>query len=242
MDNLQLLAVQTQRVLQRRMEAASNNMANVSTSGFKAEGLVTEVDARRPARSQGLPSDIRFVRDVGMSRDFSQGAITKTGEPLDVALEGEGFFTVQGKDGTRYTRDGAFTLDAGGQLVTQNGDPVLNSGGAPIVFDPQGERPQIDADGAIRVAGAEVGRLGVVAFANPAALEQTGDNLWSARGQASTTFEGKVVQGALEGSNVNPVAQLTDIIEISRAYEAAARIVKNGDDLRQRTLERLARA
>jgi flagellar basal-body rod protein FlgF len=177
-----------------------------------------------------------------MSRDFSQGGITKTGEPLDVALEGEGFFTVQGKDGTRYTRDGAFTLDAGGQLVTQNGDPVLNSGGAPIVFDPQGERPQIDADGAIRVAGAEVGRLGVVAFANPAALEQTGDNLWSARGQASTTFEGKVVQGALESSNVNPVAQLTDIIEISRAYEAAARIVKNGDDLRQRTIERLGRA
>lgn len=242
MDNVQLLAVQTQRVLQRRMETAANNLANVSTFGFKAEGLLTEVDARRPARSANLPNDIRFVRDVGLARDMSQGPITHTGEPLDVAIEGNGFFTVQGKDGPLYTRDGAFSLDAAGQLITQSGDAVLNSGGAPVVFDPQGERPQIGADGAISIAGAEVGRLGVVAFADPAGMEKVGDNLWSSKGQATAEFDGQIVQGALEGSNVNPVLQLTQIIEISRAYESAARIVKNGDDLRQRTIERLGRA
>lgn len=242
MDNLQLLGVQTQRVLQRRMETAANNLANVATFGFKAEGLLTEVDARRPARSTDKPNDIRFVRDVGIARDMSQGAITRTGEPFDVAIEGEGFFSVQGKTGTLYTRDGAFSLDSVGQLVTQNGDPVLNSSGSPIVFDPQGERPQIGADGAISINGAEVGRIGVVAFADPAAMEKVGDNLWSPKGQASAEFTGTVVQGAVESSNVNPVIQLTQIIEISRAYESAARIVKNGDDLRQRTIERLARA
>lgn len=243
MDNLQLLGVQTQRVLQRRLETASNNLANVSTSGFKADALLTEMDARRPARSTDLPSDIRFVRDVGLARDMAQGPIAHTGEAFDVAIEGDGFFAVQAPDGaTAYTRDGSFRLDASGQLVTGAGQPVLNSGSAPIVFDPQGERPQIGADGAISIAGVEVGKLGVFSFADPKALEKIGDNLWSPEGQPTTEFSGTVVQGALEGSNVNPVLELTRIIEISRAYESAARIVKNGDDLRQRTIERLGRA
>ncbi len=242
MDNLQLLAVQTQRVMQRRMETAANNLANVSTFGFKADALLTEMDARAPARSRDTPSDVRFVRDVGLTRDMRQGAITRTGEPLDVAIEGDGFFTVQGPDGPLYTRDGAFRMDAAGQLITDNGDAVLNAGGAPIVFDPQGDRPQIGADGAISIAGVEVGRLGVVAFTDSRGLEKVGDNLWSPTGTAVTTFEGRVVQGAIEASNVNPVLELTRIIEISRAYESAARIVKSGDDLRQRAIERLGRA
>lgn len=242
MDNLQLLAVQAQRVAQRRMETAANNLANASTFGFKADALLTEVDARRPARSQDAPNDVRFVRDVGLTRNMGQGAIRATGEPLDVAIEGNGFFTVQGPDGPLYTRDGAFRMDASGQLITDQGDPVLNSGGAPVVFDAQGGRPQIGADGSISINGAEVGRLGVVSFANEDGLEKVGDNLWAPKSTVTTQFEGRVVQGALEGSNVNPVLELTRVIEISRAYESAARIVKTGDDLRQRTIERLGRA
>jgi flagellar basal-body rod protein FlgF len=242
MDNLQLLAVQSQRVMQRRMETAANNLANVSTFGFKADGLITEMDTRRPARSANTPIDIRFVRDVGLTRDMSQGSITRTGEALDVAIEGSGFFTVQARGGTYYTRDGAFHLDEAGQLKTSAGDLVLNSGGAPIVFDPQGEQPQIGKDGSIRIGGAEVGRLGVVAFADERVLEKVGDNLFTAEGAPTGEFTGAVVQGAVEGSNVNPVLELTRIIEISRAYESAARIVRNGDDLRQRTIERLNRA
>lgn len=242
MDNLQLLAVQTQRVLQRRLETAANNLANVSTSGFKADALLTEMDARRPARSAAAPTDVRFVRDVGLARDMSQGAITRTGEALDVAIEGDGFFMVQANGVTRYTRDGAFHLDSSGQLLNGAGDLVLNSGGSPIVFDPQGERPQIGADGAILIAGSEVGRLGVVSVGDERALEKVGDNLFSADRTSTGEFTGKVVQGALESSNVNPVLELTRVIEISRAYESAARIVRNGDDLRQRTIERLARA
>jgi flagellar basal-body rod protein FlgF len=243
MDNLQLIAMQTQRVMQRRLETAANNLANVSTHGFKADALLTEMDSRRPARSTALPTDVRFVRDVGLTRNMLQGPITTTGEPLDVAIEGAGFFAVQGPGGeTLYTRDGAFRMDDAGQLVTGDGAPVLNAGGAPLVFDPQGERPQIGADGAITIAGAEVGRLGVTAFADEGGLEKVGDNLWAPKATATAPFEGKVVQGALEGSNVNPVLELTRIIEISRAYESAARIVRNGDDLRQRAIERLGRA
>ncbi len=224
------------------MDVAANNLANLATTGFKADALVIETVDDTEAHADADPADIRFVRDVGLMRDMRQGEIAMTGNPLDVAIEGSGFFMVQGPSGPLYTRDGAFTMTGAGQLVTTDGRPVLNSGGSPIVFDPQGESPSIGRDGAINIAGAEVGRIGVAAFAAPHALQKVGDNLWSAQGQTQTTFEGVVVQGALEGSNVRPVIELTRLIEISRAYQSAAKIVSGADELRQRAIERLGRA
>jgi flagellar basal-body rod protein FlgF len=242
MDNALMLGLQTQRVLQRRMDVAANNLANVATSGFKADAVVFEELDGTNAHAEEDPREIRFVRDVGLARDMSQGPIAMTSNPLDVALEGQGFFMVEGPGGRpMYTRDGAFSLTGEGRLVTGDGRAVLSSGGAPIVFDPQGESPSIGRDGAIRVAGVEVGRIGVAAFAAPSALSKVGDNLWDAQGQAPGEFEGVVVQGALEGSNVRPVTELTRLIEISRAYQSAARIVSSADDLRKSAIERLGR-
>lgn len=236
-----MLGLQTQRVLQRRMDVAANNLANVATAGFKADAVVfEELDGTR-AYAEEDPREIRFVRDIGLTRDMSQGPISITGNPLDVAIEGQGFFMVEGPNGPLYTRDGAFTLTGEGRLVTTDGRAVLSSGGAPIVFDPQGESPAIGRDGAISVAGVEVGRIGVANFAAPSALSKVGDNLWSAQGQTPGEFDGVVVQGALEGSNVRPVAELTRLIEISRAYQSAARLVSSADDLRKSAIERLGR-
>ena len=236
-----MLGLQTQRVLQRRMDVAANNLANIATSGFKADSLVLEEADTTNAHADANPANIRFVRDIGLMRDMGQGPIAMTGNPLDVALEGEGFFMVEGPSGPLYTRDGAFSLTGEGRLVTSEGRAVLNSGGAPIVFDPQGESPSIGRDGALRVAGVEAGRIGVASFAAPGALSKVGDNLWDAQGQASGAFEGVVLQGALEGSNVRPVVELTRLIEISRAYQSAAKIVSGSDELRQRAIERLGR-
>jgi flagellar basal-body rod protein FlgF len=241
MDNALMLGLQAQRVLQRRMDVSANNLANISTAGFKADGLVMEFDDGTRAHALEGPDQIVFVRDIALMRDMTQGPIAMTGNPLDVAIEGDGFFMVEGPSGPLYTRDGAFSLTGDGRLVTSDGRAVLNSGGAPIAFDPQGESPTIGRDGAIRVAGVEAGRIGVASFAAPGALSKVGDNLWDAQGQASQTFEGVVVQGALEGSNVRPVVELTRLIEISRAYESAAKIVSGADDLRQRAIERLGR-
>lgn len=237
-----MIGLQTQRVLQRRMEITANNLANVATSGFKADSLMLDETTPRRARSEDTPHDIRFVRDMGLARDMSQGAITSTGNPFDVALEGNGFLMVQGENGPLYTRDGALAMNAQGQLVTSEGRPVLGSGGQAIQFDPQGESPSIARDGAISVRGEEVGRLGVVAFERPGALQKVGDNLWEANGQESGEFEGVVVQGAVEASNVRPVIELNRLIEISRAYQSAGNMVASEDDLRKRTLERLGRA
>jgi flagellar basal-body rod protein FlgF len=242
MDNTFMLGLQTQRVLQRRMDVAANNLANVSTTGFKADEVVFEEVDNTEASANAAPQNVIFVRDIGITRDMSAGPIAMTGNPFDVALEGQGFFMVQGPNGPLYTRDGAFTLTGEGRLVTSDGRAVLSQGGAPIVLDPQGETPVIGRDGAIRVAGTEAARIGVANFAAPGALSKVGDNLWSAQGQAAAPFEGIVVQGSLEGSNVRPVIELTRLIEISRAYQSAAKIVSNADDLRQRAIERLGRA
>ena len=238
-----MLGLQTQRVLQRRLDVSANNLANVDTSGFKADELITEEIDDTGASTEVNPTDIRFVRDIGLGRDMSQGEIASTGNPLDVAIEGNGFFMVQGANGQpMYTRDGAFKLTGDGQLVTGDGRPVLNSGGAPISIDAQGESPTIGRDGAITVAGNEVGRLGVVMFAAPGALSKVGDNLWGAHGQQSQPFDGVVEQGALEGSNVRPVIEITRLIEISRAYQSAAQFVANADSLRQRAIQTLGQA
>ena len=237
-----MLGLQTQRVMQRRMDVAANNLANVSTTGFKADGLLLEEADQTSAHADEDPREIRFVRDIGIVHYMEQGPIEMTGNPLDVALEGDGFFMVQGPGGsTMYTRDGAFTLSGDGRLMTSDGHAVLSSGGAPIVLDPQGDTPSIGRDGVIRVAGVEAGEIGVVSFAAPGALAKVGDNLWDAQGQPSGAFEGVVVQGALEGSNVRPVLELTRLIEISRAYASAAQIVSGSDDLRRNAIERLGR-
>jgi flagellar basal-body rod protein FlgF len=241
MDNALLLGLQTQRVLQRRMDVAANNLANVATAGFKADALVMEEANRTNAHADADPRDIRFVRDVTLMRDMRQGPIAMTGNPLDVAIEGDGFFMVEGPSGPLFTRDGAFTLTGDGRLVTGDGRAVLNSGGTPIVFDAQGESPVIGRDGVIRVAGVEAGQIGVASFAAPGALSKVGDNLWDAQGQAQGEFEGIVVQGAIEGSNVRPVIELTRLIEISRAYQSAAKIVSGADELRKSAIERLGR-
>ncbi|HRE45573.1 MAG TPA: flagellar basal-body rod protein FlgF [Terricaulis sp.] len=241
MDNALLLGLQTQRVLQRRMDVAANNLANVATAGFKADALVMEEANRTEAHADADPRDIRFVRDVTLMRDMRQGPIAMTGNPLDVAIEGDGFFMVEGPNGPLFTRDGAFTLTGDGRLVTGDGRAVLNSGGTPIVFDAQGESPVIGRDGVIRVAGVEAGQIGVASFAAPGALSKVGDNLWDAQGQAQGEFEGIVVQGAIEGSNVRPVIELTRLIEISRAYQSAAKIVSGADELRKSAIERLGR-
>jgi flagellar basal-body rod protein FlgF len=238
-----MVALQSQRILQRRMDVAAMNMANVSTSGFKADELVVEEAARTNASAEDNPHNVRFARDVTVVRNMAQGPITHTGNDLDAAIEGSGFFMVQGQGGqTLYTRDGAFTLNQDGQLVTSDGRPVLSSGGAPITVEANAQSITIGRDGAVTVDGNQTGTIGVVDFARPGALEKVGQNLWSANGQPSRAFTGVVIQGALEGSNVNPVAELTNLIEISRAYQSAARVVSGADDLRQRAIQRLGQA
>jgi flagellar basal-body rod protein FlgF len=240
-ENVNYLALRAQQSLERRIATAANNLANAGVNGFKADDVRFEAVAQRPARAVDRPRDIVFVRDVGLIRDFRQGPLQRTGESFDVALEGEGFFVVQGDSGPLYTRDGAFRLNAEGGLVTRDGRAVLNTENQPIVFDPRGEPPQIDAQGRIRVGAAQVGALQVAAFADQTQLAKLGDSLFDAAGRADPQpSQASVVQGSLENSNVSPILELTELIQVSRAYQGAAQIVADTDNLRRSALERLS--
>jgi flagellar basal-body rod protein FlgF len=242
MDNTLLITLSAQNALRRQMDVAANNMANVTTAGFKSESVLFEPVMRRPASIAERPKTVEFVRDYTIARDFRPGALQRSDNPLDFALTGDGFFTVGTPQGPAYTRDGRFQLDPQGRLVTRDGRPVLDVAGQEIALDLTAGEPLVGRDGAITQNGAQTGQMGIATFQRPGALDKVGDNLWRATiEQPTQAANADVVQGMTEGSNVVAVAELTRIMEISRAFESASRLQRQAEDLRSRSIERLAR-
>lgn len=244
MDNTAYVALSQQAVLRRRLDVIANNLANVDTPGFKLENLLTRTERATPAADADGPNPVSFVLDAGLGRDFSQGSLRQTSAPLDFGLEGDGFFTVRTAQGDRYTRDGSFSMDPQGRLVTADGDPVLDDAGGEITFNAQGGEISVAPDGSVTQGGQTVARLGVARFASQGVLQKIGGNLYSAPvGSAPVqATDTRVRQGFLESSNVQPIVQITDMIEVQRAYERVSRIVDSTADLSRRAVERLGRA
>lgn len=247
MDSTMYVGLSKQILLQRELDIAANNLANVDTTGFKLENLVSATDDNDTARTLGVTQPVKFAVDNGVARDFTQGALRQTGAPLDVAISGSGFFQVQTPSGVRYTRDGRFTTNAQGQLITQDGDPVLDSSGSPITLNPQGQTPMIGLDGTITQTvsgqlGTQVmGRIGVVDFPNLSALSKQGDGLYSLTTNQSPqpADKAKVEQGMLETSNVQPILEITDLIRIQRAYEMVSQMMSSTSDLSNTAIQQL---
>jgi flagellar basal-body rod protein FlgF len=246
MENTLYVALSRQAVLQRALDLAANNIANQDTVGFKVEELTTRTDPIAPPRPSSNLSPVNYVVDTGVARDFSQGELAQTGNPLDVALEGQGFFTLQTANGPRYTRDGRFTLDPTGQITDRQGEPVLSANGTPIVVDPLKGAVMIAKDGSVSQTGVggqltQLGKLGVVQFANLSALSKQGANQYSeTSGQAAVPVtNAKITQGMVEHSNVNPVKEVTSLISISRAYDRMQDIMSSTMDLSTKAVDSL---
>jgi len=224
MENSLSVALSRQAVLGRQMDIISTNLANMNTAGFKAESLVF-TEFQEPA-NKGAP--LSLVYDTTSVRDMSEGTLTGTNNPLDLAIHGDGFFAVQTPDGTRYTRHGAFQLDNLGQIVTLTGNPVLGAGGAPIIIPNGTATITITRDGTVSADAVEVGKVDVVRFDNPTALSKKGDGLYDAGGQAPrAATDTKVVQGMIEGSNVKGVTEMTRMIDVVRSYQSAGRLAES---------------
>ena len=243
MDNALYVGLSRQMVLQREMDIIANNLANVDTTGFKVESLLEKTDPRAPAMTLGGPRPVKFVAPDGVARDFGQGAMHATGAPLDLAIDGKGFFQVRTAQGDRFTRDGRFKTDETGRLVTEQGAAVLDESGGEIVLDAEKGPVSIGADGTITQQRDRVGKVGVVEFASLAVLEKAGDNLYRNVSQLAPqpAAKARVRQGMLEGSNVNSVLEITRMIEVSRAYESTARMMDSEADLSRRAVERMGR-
>jgi len=235
---------------EKRLEIITNNLANVNTAGFKRdlplfEGIGRPVGTSKEGSGSLVPSPT-FEMLHQVFTDFTPGAIRTTGEPLDLAIEGEGFFSVQTPQGIRYTRGGSFTIDAEGQITTQEGLPVLGTGG-PITLPPG--IIQIDAEGRISVKGTEVGAqpteidlLPIFRFTDPSQLKKVGQTLFEAVEGGAVPFpEGRIRQGALEGANVNPVEEMVAMITVMRLYESAQKAIQTADEIAAKAANEVGR-
>ncbi|WP_332660783.1 flagellar basal-body rod protein FlgF [Brevundimonas sp.] len=244
MENAAYVGLSRQMTLRRELDIVANNIANADTTGFKVEQLLLSEEVGERARNAFVRPGVSFVMDNGVGRDYGQAPLAQTSRNLDFAIEGEGaFFKVTDGAGDGYTRDGAFTVDGEGKLVTEGGAAVQGDSGD-IILDPALGEPSVAPDGTISQNGALVGRLSVVRFDTLAALEKSGDGLYrnASNAVAIEATDARVRQGMLEGSNVNPILEITNLIEIQRAYESISRMIENTNDLSRRAVERLGRA
>jgi flagellar basal-body rod protein FlgF len=236
MHNSLLVGLTAQMTLRRNMEIVSNNLANVSTSGFKRETPAFEELIVPVKADSANMRKISFVRDWGHIRDMSGGPMQQTGAPLDVAIEGDGFMVVRTPDGERFTRDGHFQLDASGKIVNANGFPVLSEGGEITV--PPGETGiRISQDGSVSTTQGIIGKIRVVSLPH-ASLRKEGGNLYKSDEQPAPVGA-RVVQGAIERSNVQPVVEMTRMIEIMRAYQSSTETLNATNDIIRRAVQRL---
>jgi flagellar basal-body rod protein FlgF len=244
MDNALYVGLSRQMVLRQQMDIVANNIANANTTGFKLESLMEKTNPQAKASTVGSSGPVQFVSADGVARDFSQGSMSRTDTPLDVAIEGQGYFTVNTANGPRYTRDGHFRLDDTGRLVTQSGDTVADDGGGEITLDPQQGMITIAPDGTVSQGTQRVAKLGVVSFPTPSALQKAGDNLFqntSNQQPAAAADTVKVRQGMLEGSNVQPIVEITRMIEVNRAYEQITKMMDATADLSKTAVERMGK-
>lgn len=250
MQNTLLIGLSRQVALGRQLDVIANNIANLNTTGFKADGALFEAYISPNARAgdlSGSDGQVNFVRDRATWVDWSQGTLERTGNPLDLAIEGQGFLVVDTASGERYTRNGALKINAQGQLVTGAGDPVLGANG-PIVFQRTDRGITISKDGTIsvRTAGnnAELarGRLRLVSFANNAQLRKDGNSYYAAAEGVTPDPDTRsaILQGAVEKSNISAVLEMTHMIEVTRSYAQTAAILAQQSDMQSTAIDKLA--
>jgi flagellar basal-body rod protein FlgF len=238
METPTYIALSRQMVLRDQMDVVANNLANANTSGFKAEMmLMSEVEIPAETGTQ-----LSYVQDFATARDFSPGTLRPTGNDLDLAIQGDGFFAVQTPEGVRYTRVGRFQLNEDGVLVTSHGYPVLASGGS-VTLNPDDGPIYVGEDGSISTDLAKngqllqvVGKLDVVDFENRAALVPGPDNVFDAGTQPTTQATGKVAQRMLEDSNVNTIVEMTNMIEVTRNYQTMQRFLDSEHERQRRAI------
>ncbi len=243
MENAPLISLSRQIALRRQMDVVANNLANINTFGFKAEMVLFKDSAMALASDETFPvgdRDVHYTADWATLHDFEPGAIDQTGGTFDLALEGPGFLTVQTQNGLAYTRNGALHLDAGGTLVTADGDPVLSTSGA-VVFASNETDIHFGPDGEILSSAGGKGRLAIVEFDDPQTLTHLGGSLYRAdtADPGQQADETKVHHGALERSNVSGVTEVAEMIRINRAYELVSQMIQRQDELRQTAIRRL---
>lgn len=231
MENAGYIALSRQVVLRRQLDVIANNMANASTPAYKAESM--QFNEYLIKADEGAP--LSFVADAGISRDWTAGTLRPTGNPLDLAINGDGFFVVSTPDGDRYTRNGRFALDAAGQIVTGDGNPVQSDAG-PIIVPSEDAKLVVAADGTVSTESGIIGRIRVVRFADPQVLAAIGAGLYRTDAASEPDLASRLSQGMVEDSNVQPIIEMTNLIQVTRDYQSAQKMVEAEDERQRRAI------
>jgi flagellar basal-body rod protein FlgF len=254
MENALLVGLSRQMALTHELDVVANNVANMETTGFKSDNAMFSEYLMPRASDQsftGRDRRIDFVQDRATWLDMSPGAVQHTGNPLDVAIDGNGFLVVQNAQGQqRYTRNGALSINGTGQLVTSDGYQVLGSSG-PIVFQSTDHDVVISSNGIITVqegnstADSSRGSLQLASFDQPQRLQKDSGSTFMAPNGVNPNpapLNTRVIQGAIEKSNVNGVAEMARLIQITRSYTDIAAILQQQSDERRNALTQLSQA
>lgn len=226
MENSGYTTLTRQSGLMREMRIVANNIANAATTGYRQEGLVFSEYVQAVDGASSLSMGQGNVRNTS----FQQGTLTQTGGTFDFAIEGDGFFLVETPSGERLTRSGAFSPNAAGDLVTMDGYRVLDAGGAPVFVPPGAADIAVSSDGTISSEGDPIGQIGMVQPLNPREMVREDGVMFRADDGYQPAEDARVLQRFVENSNVNPVLQLTRMIEVQRAYELGASFLEAEDE------------
>jgi flagellar basal-body rod protein FlgF len=238
MENSLYVGLSGQVALEAKMAVVANNVANLSTPGYRGQNAVFKEfisDQRR------MKEDVSLVYDFGQYQMSDPGPIKVTGNALDVALVGPGFLGVQTPEGIQYTRAGDFSMNQIGELVTSRGYKVAGSGGGTITVPPDAKYVLIDQKGNLSTDQGQLGALMVAEFKNYQKLDPQGNGLYKTDEQATPAAETKVLQGKLEGSNVSPVVEMTRMIDVSREYQAVQNMMQNEHERMRTAIQRMMR-
>lgn len=240
MDNGIYIALGRQTALLRDMEVTAGNIANANTTGYTAERISFASYLAKDI-NQGESNKMAFGYDVASWRDTADGPMSATGNALDVAVQGNGYFIVETPLGERYTRAGNFQVDSNGTLITADGYPVLDNSGQNIIFPDDTISIEIGGIGNIKVNGEDFATLGIVEFENEQMLERLDGRLFKSELPGSPAENARVFQGTLEGANVRPVAEMTHMMKVSRAAASTAKLIETIYDLQRKTAEAWSR-
>ncbi len=239
MESSLYVGLSRQMVLERAMALVANNVANANTAGYRAQNPMFQEYISKERYDK---SPLSMVYDMGQYDSTESGTIQNTGNTYDVALNGPGFMSVMTSSGQiQYTRGGNFTVNNNNELVTASGQKVSGLGGTAIAIPTSAKEVKITDEGEVTADGNTVGRIGVYEFANLQDLKPEGNGLYSASSAGVPAINTKVMQGALEGSNVNAIQETTRMINILRTYQSTVRMVQNEQDRQVAAIQKLAK-
>lgn len=227
MDNAGYTTLTRQSGLMREMQTVANNLANMSTSGYRREGLIF---AEHVKRLEGEADSLSMATATARNTSMIQGALTQTGGTFDFAIEGPGFFLIETPAGDRLTRAGSFTPSPEGELVTPEGHRLLDNGGSPIFVPPDATQISLAADGTLSAGENPLAQIGLYLPTDPNQLQREDGVRFISKAGVEPTDDSVMLQGFVENSNVDPVAEITRMIEVQRAYEMGQGFMEKEDE------------